>query len=322
MSAVSIVIPMFNEARHIGRTLAAARQAAQRAGLECQLIVVDNGSRDDGPQLARSLGAEVLSRPGLTIGALRNAGARASSGRWLAFLDADIEVPENWLSLLLQLHEAGRGDVFALDCDTPRQAPWFAYAWQRRTLRAGQPTLHAMQWLPSPNLLLERRWFEQVGGFNEHLRTGEDKDFTLRLGAAGARLLALREPVALHWGFEGSWGEWLGKEMWRQGSHLQLLRSNGVSLRLLRFPLLSLVAWVLDALALSALFDGYPHHALLMLFITSLPALALSLRQSLSHRDLLFALQLWGLHWIRLHLAGAAFALSLFNWNARRPARG
>ena len=38
--------------------------------------------------------------------------------------------------------------------------------------------------------------------------------------------------------------------------------------------------------------------------------------------DLLFTLQLWGLHWLRLHLAGAAFVLSLFNWNARRPARG
>lgn len=33
-------------------------------------------------------------------------------------------------------------------------------------------------------------------------------------------------------------------------------------------------------------------------------------------------LQLWGLHWVRLHLAGAAFILSLCRWNARRPARG
>ncbi|MNE06658.1 hypothetical protein D3C80_992550 [compost metagenome] len=95
-----------------------------------------------------------------------------------------------------------------------------------------------------------------------------------------------------------------------------------MSLRLLRFPLLSLAAWLLDALALLALLDGYPHVALFMLFVTSVPALVLSLRQSLKHRDLLFALQLWGLHWIRLHLAGAAFVLSLFNWNARRPARG
>ncbi|KDN97091.1 MULTISPECIES: glycosyltransferase [Pseudomonas] len=319
---VSVIVPMFNEARHIGRTLQSALTAAADAGLECELIVLDNGSSDDGAQIARRLGAQVLELPGLTIGALRNRGVQASSGEWLAFLDADLEVPEHWLSLLLDLHAEGRGDVFALDCDTPRQAPWFARAWQRRTLRAGLPALHRMQWLPTPNLLMQRHWFDKVGGFSETLRTGEDKDFTWHLNKAGARLLALRNPVALHWGFECSWSEWLGKELWRQGSNLQLLRSNGPSLRLLRFPLLSLSIWMLDALALSALLFGYPRLPLFMLFIASAPALVLSLRQSLTHRDPLFALQLWGLHWIRLHLAGAAFVFSLFNWNARRPARG
>jgi len=321
MNRIAIVIPMFNESRHIGRTLVAVHEAAREAGIECQVIVVDNGSSDDSPRIARALGAEVLSLPGLSIGALRNRGASACDSEWLAFLDADIEVPENWLSRLFALHADGQGDVFALDCDTPHQAPWFAIAWQRRTLRAGD-LLHRQQWLPSPNLLMPRHWFEQVGGFNESLRTGEDKDFTLRLHEAGARLAVLRDPVVLHWGYEGSWKEWLGKEMWRQGSHLQLLRSHGTSLRLLRFPALSLGAWMLDATALSALLDGFPHLSLLLVLIASLPALALSLRQSLKHRDPRLMVQLWGLHFIRLHLAGMAFVLSLFNLNARRPARG
>jgi glycosyltransferase involved in cell wall biosynthesis len=321
MSRVSIVIPMFNEARHIGRTLDAARRSASAAGLACELIVVDNGSSDDGPAIARAHGAQVLSLPGVAIGALRNAGVNASQGDWLAFLDADIEVPEHWLDLLLDLQRRGEGDVFALDCDTPRHAPWFAQAWQRRTLRTGQ-TVQDCTWLPTPNLLMRRSWFEQVGGFDERLRTGEDKDFTLRLHEAGARLRVLREPAVLHWGYEANWREWLGKEMWRQGSHLQLLRSHGVSLRLLRFPMLSVGAWVLDAVALSALLDGFPHVALFFLLVSALPALLLSLRQSRRHRDPLLTLQLWGLHWLRLHLAGAAFILSLFNRTARRPARG
>lgn len=321
MSRVSIVIPMFDEARHIGRTLDAARRAASAAGLACELIVVDNGSSDEGPAIARGHGAEVLVLPGVAIGALRNAGVAASHGDWLAFLDADIEVPEHWLELLLDLQRRGDGDVFALDCDTPRQAPWFAQAWQRRTLRCGQ-TVQDSAWLPTPNLLMRRSWFEQVGGFDERLRTGEDKDFTLRLHTAGARLRVLRAPAVLHWGFEASWREWLGKEMWRQGSHLQLLRSHGLSLRLLRFPLLSVGAWVLDAMALSALLDGFPHVALGLLLLSALPALFLSLRQSRRQRDLLLTVQLWGLHWLRLHLAGAAFILSLFNRTARRPARG
>lgn len=321
MSRVAIVIPMFNESRHIGRTLLAARHAAHQAGLEHQLIVVDNGSSDDSPRIARALGAQVLVLPGLSIGALRNRGAAASQSEWLAFLDADIEVPETWLSHLVDLQGQGVADVFALDCDTPEQAPWFARAWQRRTLRAGE-LLQPQQWLPSPNLLMPRHWFDTVGGFDEHLRTGEDKDFTLRLAAKGARLAVLRDPVVLHWGFEANWKEWLGKEMWRQGSHLQLLRSHGPSLRLLRFPALSIGAWGLDAMALSALLDGFPHLSLLLVLLASLPALALSMRQSFKHRDLQLMLQLWGLHFIRLHLAGMAFVLSLFNLTTRRPARG
>ncbi|KAB0495716.1 glycosyltransferase [Pseudomonas vancouverensis] len=322
MSRISIVIPMYNEARHIARTLLAAQLAADAANLECELIVVDNGSSDQGPQIARQFGAQVLVLPGLLIGALRNRGAQLATGEWLAFIDADVEMPENWLTLLLDIEAGGQADVIGLDLHTPAQAPWFADAWQRRTLRPRHQPLYAVQWLPTSNLLMRKRWFDKVGGFNEELRTGEDKDLTLRLAAGGANLRAVNQSVALHWGYECSWREWLGKEMWRQGSHLQLLRTHGMSLRLLRFPLLSIAVWILDFFAVSALFNGFPHHAAVMVLITLLPGLALSLRQSAKHRDPLLTLQLWGLHWVRLHLAGAAFILSLCHWNARRPARG
>ena len=119
MSRVSIVIPMYNEARHIARTLLAAQHAADAAGMECELIVVDNGSSDQGPQIARQFGAQVLVVPGVLIGALRNRGAEIATGEWLAFIDADIEMPEDWLTHLLKLEDAGVADVFGLDLHTP-----------------------------------------------------------------------------------------------------------------------------------------------------------------------------------------------------------
>jgi len=322
MSRISIIVPMYNEARYIARTLLAAQHAADAAGVECELIVVDNGSDDQGPQIARQLGARVLVMPGVRIGALRNRGVAVSSGEWLAFIDADVEMPENWLTLIFKLESDSHADVFALDVQAPAQAPWFANAWQRRTQRPTSQTLHAVEWLPSTNLLMRRHWFEKVGGFDENLRTGEDKELTMRLAEAGARLLVANESVALHWGYEGSWREWVGKELWRQGSHLHLLRLHGMSLRLLRFPMLSIATWVLDLLAISSVFGGFPHHPVIMVLLTILPALVLSLRQSAKQRNVLLTLQLWGLHWMRLHLTGAAFILSLCHWNARRPARG
>lgn len=102
MSRVSIIIPMYNEARHIGRTLLAALEAARQARLDCELIVVDNGSDDHGPRIANELGARVLIVPGVHIGALRNRGAAVASGEWLAFIDADMEMPADWLKSLLE----------------------------------------------------------------------------------------------------------------------------------------------------------------------------------------------------------------------------
>ena len=171
MSRISIVIPMFNEARHIGRTLLAAQKAAHAADIECELIVVDNGSTDEGPHIARQFGATVLVLPGLLIGALRNRGTAIASGEWLAFIDADIEMPEDWLKPLFESEASGQADVFALDLHTPAEAPWYATAWQRRTLRVSSQTSHAVDWLPSANLLMRRRWFDKVGGFNEPART-------------------------------------------------------------------------------------------------------------------------------------------------------
>lgn len=322
MSQISIVIPMYNEARHIGRTLLAARKAANAADMDCELIVVDNGSTDDGPQIARAFGARVLVLPGLLIGALRNRGAAIASHEWLAFIDADIEMPEDWLLALFSLEREAQGDVFGLDLHTPAAAPWYASAWQRRNLRPSRNVSRSVQWLPSANLLMRRRWFDEVGGFNESLRTGEDKEYTLRLHKHGARLLSVNRSIALHWGYEMSWREWVGKELWRQGSHLQLLRTHGMSLRLLRFPLLSVLVWLLDALAILALLTGYAHQALMLLMLGLLPSLLLSVRQSIRQHNVSLTLQLWGLHWVRLHLASAALVLGLCHWNARRPARG
>ena len=321
MTTLTVIIPMFDEAEHIARTLLAARRAADAAGLTCDLLVIDNGSQDDSVDIARRHGAQVLSAPGIAIGALRNLGAAASTGEWLAFLDADVELPADGLSVMLARHADGVGEVFALACDTPSQAPWFARAWQRRTLHPGPP-LQTVNWLPSTNLLLPRSWFERCGGFDPHLRTGEDKDFTLRLHQLGARLCVLRRPVALHWGYERSWPEWMGKEMWRQGGHVQLLHSQGWSLRLLRFPLMAVGVWVCDLVAVSAALHGFHVIALGLLLAVALSPLIQSLRQSIPLRDLRLGLHLWLLHLIRLHLAGAAIVLGVVDRAARRPARG
>ena len=68
-------------------------------------------------------------------------------------------------------------------------------------------------WLATANLFMRRITFARSGGFHPELSSGEDKDFGLRLHAAGMRQLSLAQPPALHWGYETSWREWMNKEL-------------------------------------------------------------------------------------------------------------
>lgn len=84
--AVSVVIPLRDGARHLPAALESVRTQSTPVA---EIVVVDDGSTDDGPEIARQFGALVVSSPGKGAGAARNAGARLARGPWLAFLDAD-----------------------------------------------------------------------------------------------------------------------------------------------------------------------------------------------------------------------------------------
>ena len=103
---VTIVIPAYDEASRIASTLRDTSACMRELGLSCEILVVDDGSRDATRRVAEQVAREIDSVR--VIGYERNAGkgyaivqgARAARGELVLFLDADLEVHPRQLQLL------------------------------------------------------------------------------------------------------------------------------------------------------------------------------------------------------------------------------
>jgi glycosyltransferase involved in cell wall biosynthesis len=105
----SIIIPAYNEAVELPNTLKAIRRAMAALDRQGELIVVDNNSTDSTADTAKAHGADrVVLEPINQIARARNTGSRASSGRYLIFVDADTRIPSELLREALNLLEGGK----------------------------------------------------------------------------------------------------------------------------------------------------------------------------------------------------------------------
>src|SRR5919201_4696038 len=88
--SVSVVIPCLNEAETIGECVRRARAVLGKAGLNGEVLVVDNGSSDGSGDLARAAGALVVDEPRRGYGSAYLAGLAVAAGEDIVMVDADL----------------------------------------------------------------------------------------------------------------------------------------------------------------------------------------------------------------------------------------
>jgi glycosyltransferase involved in cell wall biosynthesis len=223
----SIIIPAKNEEAHIGRCLDSIANADWDRR-QYEVIVVDNGSTDRTAAIARDKGVQIYVKPQLTISGLRNFGALNSTGKILAFLDADCAVDRNWLKAAsLYLDETDGISAFGSPVVIPDGATWVQKAWYNVR---GKPNLvEEVGWLESANLFVKRKAFFSVNGFNESLITCEDYELTQRL-KMGGRLISDYRVRATHYREPANIYEFIKKEVWRGKSNYNGLLKRRIDL--------------------------------------------------------------------------------------------
>ncbi len=86
---VSVIMPCLNEELTIGSCIEAARRGIERAGVQGEIIVCDNGSHDRSVAIATEAGARVIHCRTRGYGNALRAGFAAARGEWILMGDAD-----------------------------------------------------------------------------------------------------------------------------------------------------------------------------------------------------------------------------------------
>lgn len=186
-----MVIAARDAAGTLGAQLGAL--AGQRFDGWCEVIVVDNGSRDATVEVAegwRGLlpGLRVLRAPDARGAAgARNIGGRESRGDLLLFCDADDVVGRDWMTELaggLARYPAVGGSIDRHALNDPE-----ALAWRPARPTDALPDSFAfLPWTYGANLGVRKHIWADLGGFDERFRYSEDVAFCWQLQLAGHTL--------------------------------------------------------------------------------------------------------------------------------------
>jgi hypothetical protein len=100
---VSVVLPCLNEAGAVGETVRESLRGLAQAGLDGEVLVVDNGSTDGSAELAAEAGARVIHESNRGYGAAHRAGIDAARGDAIVMADADATYDLENLGELVEL---------------------------------------------------------------------------------------------------------------------------------------------------------------------------------------------------------------------------
>lgn len=219
---------------------------------------------------------KVIVRPeSETISALRNHGVEASSGEYLAFLDADIYLSANWIqSMLAELRLLPQRIITSAVQICEPDAPSLE---KIRTHLSNVDVDVDVNFLPGRNLFMSKESFYKIGGFPEHLVTCEDYFFTDKAAKLGS-LFYTSKANYIHLGEDKELGAMFSKEIWRGQSNLQSLQGRDIPLR--EWPSLIVPPAIFSCLILACvlLISGLANWSLLFLLLALAPVSAYTLR--------------------------------------------
>ncbi|MEX0313377.1 MAG: TIGR04283 family arsenosugar biosynthesis glycosyltransferase [Allomuricauda sp.] len=170
--SISIIIPVLNEERFIGKVLDHIKATSSTDSIR-EIICVDGGSNDNTIKVSAAKGAKVVKSIKGRAKQM-NFGAKHAQGEVLYFLHADTFTPKDFDSTILTAIEQGyESGCFRMQFDTRNPMLKF-FAWLSRIN-------HTLCRGGDQSLFVTKKLFERNKGFNEDYLIYEDTEFITRL---------------------------------------------------------------------------------------------------------------------------------------------
>ncbi len=172
----SFVIPAYNEEKLLDGCIKSVKSQSYR---NYEIIVSYSPSKDKTLQVAKKNGVKIVTIPKSFPGKAKNAGARAATGDYLVFVDADAVVPKNFLRSTVKHIERGSIAVAYPSkwIDGDKVLSVFNDVVLNPLAKRGKLIFFCG--------VIKTSVFKKIGGFDESMDVNEDWDISKRLRKAG-----------------------------------------------------------------------------------------------------------------------------------------
>lgn len=177
---ISIIIPVYKDYEGLKDTLKSLKkQNFNRSKFE--IIVVNDGGDENIRKICKGYKVkciDIIPRKGSYNA--RNEGLKVSGGEYVAFIDADIKAPKDWVQSgfnLLQKYDYVGGRVEIDKTKLKMLAHYYEYL----TAFDNKEKLRKNHYIPTANLFVKRKVIEKIGAFDKRLYSNGDLEFGNRV---------------------------------------------------------------------------------------------------------------------------------------------
>jgi glycosyltransferase involved in cell wall biosynthesis len=184
--------------------------------------VVDNGSTDKTSQIASAYADLVLDKPEGNVGAVRNYGIANASGEVIICTDADCLVPRDWIEKGVVPLQKKPHHAFGGGLRTREGAGWVEKYWTLN--ESGQSTQQRA--LMGSSIFIWKKDFEELGGFNEIITSGEDSDLFERALSNGITVMIHADLSVAHLGCAETISDFVRRQIWHSENYIPDLNNS------------------------------------------------------------------------------------------------